>query len=193
MIENIMTDDKWPFPDVRVLGVNEHYERLQMFYDLASKETISNKKFRFLMAAIYSAQSIIEIITDSSRKGLLRVTPEQLEREQFSNFPRYELIEKIRIHDFHRFGLVLPDSHFKTLSINGPIKLKAHKGTAIYSIPHKICTGNSHIEEQRPLLINDGKFFDEKKGEYVTLEQIVRDFLENIPAVIGWFKESLKS
>jgi RHS repeat-associated protein len=52
MIENIMTDDKWPFPDGRVLGVNEHYERLQMFYDLASKETISNKKIRFLMAAI---------------------------------------------------------------------------------------------------------------------------------------------
>jgi hypothetical protein len=187
-----MIEDKLSFQDPRVLGIHEHYERLQMFYDLAIKEPVDIKSFRFLMAAIYSAQSIIEIITESSRKGLLPVTPEQLEREQFGDFPRYSLVEKIRIHDFHRFGLVPPDRCFKTLSVGGPIKLMAHKGTAIYSITQKICTGDSNINEQRPLLIGNGKFFDEKTGEYVTLKQILKDFLEKIPAVIGWFEKSLK-
>ena len=76
------------------------------------------------------------------------------------------------------------------------LKLRAQKGKARYSIqsarPQRECTGGSSIEEQRPLLGNDGEFFDEETREYVTLERILRAFLDSIPTIITKFEKDLE-
>lgn len=43
-------DNKWPFPDPRVLGVREHHERVKTFFDLAQKSKDPIKRYRLLGA-----------------------------------------------------------------------------------------------------------------------------------------------
>jgi len=191
-----MRDNKWPFPDPRVLGVREHHERVQMFFGLAQKSKDPIKSFRLLVAGVYFARGIVELILGTADKEQLSVTRDQLKQKLPDKLPFYNLIERIRIHDFHRFGLIPSNKDMKVTFQGGPIKLKAQQGTARYSIPSigpkKECTGGSKIEEQRPLLSNDGRFFDEDTKKYVTLDKILRDFLYSIPEVITEFEKDLK-
>jgi hypothetical protein len=190
-----MGDNKWPLCDPRVAGAREHYERIKMFLQLGEKSTNAVERFRFLIAGIHFSRAIIEIMLDAAQKGLLKLTYHQLDEELHDKVPWYDIIERIRIHDFHRFGLMPPNPEVKELFQRGPMKLKARKGAARYSIlptgPQKQCTGASSVDEQRPLLITDGKFFDDESQRYVTLEEILKNFVGKIPAVIKEFESKL--
>jgi hypothetical protein len=79
----------------------------------------------------------------------------------------------------------------------GPVKLRARKGVAIYQLPasgpEKLTTGNSQIQEQRPLLSSNGQFFDDGTRQYVSLERVLNDFLSAAVGVIEEFERSLAS
>jgi len=192
-----MSDNKWPFSDPRVSGVQEHYERIQTFLDLTCKSKEPVVIFRLQVAGIYFARGIIEIILDAADKDQLDTSRDQLKKTLPKKLRWYNLIEKIRIHDFHRFGLIPPNPNMNGFFLGGPIKLHARKGKAVYSIPstgpQKECTGNSCIKEDRPLISKDGHFCDDETNKYVTMEQILKDFLCDVPAVIDEFKKKLKS
>jgi hypothetical protein len=106
--------------------------------------------------------------------------------------PYYTLIERIRIHDFHRFGIVPPDPALQETMFGGPVKLQTQGGMASVALtasgPQAITTGNSSVEQQRPLLIHDGMFFDEGLSKYVNLDEILGAFLSNAPSVIADFE-----
>ena len=192
-----MSHDKWPFPDARVSGVQEHYERIQTFLDLACKSRDPVVVFRLHVAGIYSARGIIELIFEAADKDQLNTSREQLKTHLPERLRWYNLIERIRIHDFHRFGPTPPNYSVNTLFQGGPIKLHAKKGKAIYSIqstgPKKTVTGNSSIKEQRSLISSDGRFHDDETNKYVTMEEILRDFMCDITPVIDEFRKDLKS
>lgn len=105
--------------------------------------------------------------------------------------PYYYLLEKIRIHDFHRFGCLPPSLKYKTQFIGGLIKFKAKKGIAAMIFTHKgpiqTVTGNSSIKEQRTLYTNNGLYYDEGNKRYVCLEKILVDYLDAVPNVITEF------
>ena len=124
----------------------------------------------------------------------------QLGRKEFEAYiqplvPYYSLIEKIRIHDFHRFGIPPADPELNQVMIGGPIKLKAQRGVAAIYIQsgsmQETKTGNSQIEYQRPLVRNNDCFFDEVTSEFVSLETVLSSFLSSAPAVIKTFERSL--
>ncbi len=187
--------EQWPFPDPRVAGVREHYQRVKFFHALAEGCPDLPDKFRLLLAGVYSARAVIELMLEAADKGMLNSTREELKARLCSQIPWYDLIERIRIHDFHRFGLVPPDPRFKVMMQRGPVKLRAKKGAAVYRIPptgpESITTGNSRIEEQRPLLTSDGQFFDDATSEYVSLDRILRDFVAGAAGSIQEFEENL--
>ncbi len=122
----------WPFPDVRVAGVREHYRRVRFFHTLAGTCSDPAGKFRVLLAGIYSARAVIELIFEATDKGQLSRTREDLKAQLEKQIPWYDLIERIRIHDFHRFGLVPPDPRLEVMIQRGPVKLRARKGVAVY-------------------------------------------------------------
>ena len=192
-----MSDDKWPFPDPRVSGVQEHYERIQTFLDLVCKSKEPAVIFRLQVASIYFARGIIELMFEAADKDQLNASRDQLKKTFSQKLRWYNLIERIRIHDFHRFGLIPPNPNMKMLFQGGPIKLHASKGRATYSIqptgPKKEVTGDSRIDEHRPLISDDGRFYDDNTNKYVAIEQILKDFLCDIPAVINEFKRDLKA
>jgi hypothetical protein len=148
--------------------------------------------FRLQVASIYFARGIIEIILEAADKK----SREQLEETLSKKLRWYNLIEKIRIHDFHRLGLIPPNPNRKVLFQGGPIKLHARKGRAAYSIqptgPKIEVTGNSDIKENRPLINDDGRFYDDETKKCVSIEQILKDFLHDAPTVIDEFKKDLK-
>lgn len=190
--------EQWPFPDPRVAGVREHYERVKFFHALAEGCPDPTGKFRLLLAGVYSARAVVELIVEAvvdkgqeaPEKGQINAMRKNLKARLRKQIPWYDLIERVRIHDFHRFGLVPPDLRFRAMMLGGPVALGARKGTAIYCVaatgPKKLTTGNSEIREQRPLLSTDGKFFDDTTRQYISLDKIIRDFIR---ATIGTIRE----
>lgn len=181
--------------DPRVAGVREHYQRVKFFHALAKTCPDPAGKFRLQLAGVNSARAVVELILEAADKGQLHSTREDLKVDQCAQIPWYNLIEKIRIHDFHRFGLLPPDHRFKVTMQGGPVKLRARKGAAIYCVPdsgpEKLTTGESDIQEQRPLLSRDGQFFDDETRTYVSLDQILHDFVSATVGIIEDFERKL--
>ena len=98
------------------------------------------------------------------------------------------LIERIRIHDFHRFGVLPPGKNIHTIFLGGPVKITAQSGSGAAWVSESgievSVGGNSNVKLQRPLLVENGKFFDDESMAYVSLDDLVAGFLKDVPAVI---------
>ena len=186
----------WPFPDPRVAGVRIHYQRVKFFHELADGCTDTANTFRLLLAGLYSARAVVELILEASDKEQIEEKREDVKVRLSSHIPWYNLIEKIRIHDFHRIGIVPPNPQVKSTMLIGPLQLRARKGSAVYQVrpcgPKKTITGNAEINEQRPLLYSDGRFFDDNTQKYVSLDEILRDFVDGAAETIAEFQRNLQ-
>ena len=189
----------------RMRGICEQYCRAKHFLKLASMCKKPKSKHNNLIAAVYPARAIVELMLESAAKQELpkfknkdiQKSRSDFEKEIAPKIPYYYLLEKIRIHDFHRFGCLPPDPTLREIFFGGPIKLKAQKGVVTYQIqnigPKKVITGKSVIKEQRPLINSDGNFYDEDTHEYVSLFQILSDFLNEVTELIHDFENNIKA
>ena len=159
----------------RLHGIREHFERAQFLFGLAVKEENTKAGYRLLLSAIYSCRGITEVMLEAADKQEVTVDRKTLESQLQPMLPYYALIERIRIHDFHRIGIVPPDPSFRQTFLSGPIKLTARSGIAAVTItqqkPQMLVTGGSKINEQRPLIIQNGDFFDDDSSRYTLLTQ----------------------
>ena len=191
-----MSTEKWPFSDPRVAGMREHLTRVQMFLGLGRKSTHPDERFRFFIAGIYFARGIVELMFEAADKDQICDTRDDLKKALQKKLPKFSLIEKIRIHDFHRFGLIPPDPNVKLNMQRGPVKIRACEGAATCTIAHEgpqlQLTGKSKVEEQRPLLSDDGKFFDDDTREYVSIEDILDGFAAAASTVVDEFEKKLR-
>ena len=193
-----------PFdPDPRVMGAREHLERAKWFCLLADQTSDATEQHRLRFAAVYSARAIVEIILVAAEEQTMRSFGEGDKRKRYESceqqiapkLPHYQLIEKLRIHDFHRFGCVPPRPGRTEMFFGGTLKLTASSGAAVLGIPSSgpevTVTGNSTVKDQRTLCAVDGTFYDEVSKSYLTLKQIVAEYLGAAPAVIGWFQQEV--
>jgi hypothetical protein len=180
----------------------EHFHRATLLRDLAEQQSAKDA-YRLRLAAISSCRAVIEIMLEAAKKGEVKGLDSTNEQESYRAFepviepwfPYYDLIERIRLHDFHRFGIQPPDDRVVSMFIGGPIKLIAQRGTASYSVtaegPVGSTNGNSMVRPQRALLIQDGMFFDEESSTYVDPKDRLSAFLQETPNAITKF-ESLQ-
>lgn len=187
----------WPFVDPRLAGVREHYQRVKFFHELSETYADHATKLRLQLAGIYCARAVVELIYEAADKQQLPQRRNEIKKDIQQHLRWYSLIERIRIHDFHRVGIVPSDPRLTTTTLVGPVKLKARKGAAVYQVrregPKKLTTGYSKIEEQRPLLIQGDRFFDDDAQKYVALSDILCDFLADASKVIEEFEKSLRT
>ncbi|AQX74746.1 hypothetical protein B1776_04140 [Dehalococcoides mccartyi] len=188
----------------RLQGIYEQYYRAKRLLQLARRSKKPHTKFTNLIAAVYPARSIVELILEATEKQELKSPKsndikenrKNLELEISQAIPFYHLLEKIRIHDFHRFGC-LPPTKNKRRFYGGPVKLIANQGVvALLITPNGlklVKTGDSAIEGQRPLCQSNDMFFEEKSDKFVSLEEILNDYLEAIPKVISNFETLLNT
>ena len=155
----------------------EHYRRARHFSQLAHRCKNPVSKFTNLIAAVYFAQAIAELMYHSANIQELTSLKNRsgVEKAITSKLPYYKLIYRIRIHDFHRFGCLPPSQKSKTLFIGGPITLTAQKG-------------KSSIKGDRQLFTENGIYFGTDDKKLVPLDKIIDDFLSAVPEVITEFR-----
>ena len=165
------------FMSPRIQGIYEHYRRARHFLQLAHRCKNPVSKFTNLIAAVYPAQAIAELMTEAAKKQEVTSlkNKKEVEKAITSKLPYYKLIYRIRIHDFHRFGCLPPSQKSKTLFTGGPITLTAQKG-------------KSSIKGERQLFTENGIYFGTDNKKLVPLDKILDDFLSVVPEVITEFK-----
>lgn len=197
--------DRYTSSTPRMQGIHEQYKRAKRFVQLAQRCNKTTYIFRNLIAAVYPARAIVELMLEAAEKQELKPfqngdtneSRKKFEEKLAPKLPYYYLLEKIRIHDFHRFGCLPPPHKYQTMFVGGPIKLIAKNGIAALSLPPEgpkyIKTGKSSVKEQRPLYTKNGLFYDEEGGVYVQLDKILDDFLSAVPKVISDFERYCKT
>lgn len=193
----------------RVAAITEHLARVKWFLDIAVKPPDAIASFRLLMAGVYFARGAVEIMLDAAECGELKqFTNPKGQKKNYNDaeaqiqpmLPNYELIERIRIHDFHRHGCLPPYPGRSSAGVSGRIAIHIQKGQknkawAQYSLPATGPTfkkrGGASLSGQRELVHSDGRYFDEHSKGYLSLDQILKPYIEALPAVIKWFENSL--
>ena len=181
----------------RMQGIYEQYRRARHYIRLAHRCKRPVSKFTNLITAVYPSRAIIELMLEAADEQEINLpqnsgeknSRDYLESVISQKLPYYFLVEKIRIHDFHRFGCIPPPKKRVEISISGPIKLTSKKGIASIflkdGLPESRVTGESFIKEHRSLCIKNGLlFFDEDSKKYIPLDKILGDFLNTIPKII---------
>jgi len=193
-------DDISAFANPRMQGINEQYRRARRFVQLACRCKKPSTRFANLIAAVYPARAVVELMLEAAEKQELKKFHNKDIKQSRKDFeevltpklPHYYLLEKIRIHDFHRFGCLPPDPHYQHVFLGGTIKLKATKGIAGLKVtpkgPEFVQTGNSSIQQQRPVHVQCGRFYEEETGKLLPLEQILEEYLNAIPQAIACFR-----
>lgn len=168
----------------RLEGINEQFERAKLFLLEAKECTEPVDRLRRMVASIYFASAIAQLMDDAAKRQEVRLSPDELNQRLEEMLPHFLLIHKIRIHDFHRFGVLYRQGVF----VGGPIKLKASQGGASIRVGpeglHTAATGRSEVSLQRPLIMRRGQVFDEEKKTYLSLEKILSEYLAAVPTVI---------
>ena len=181
-------------------GIREHLERVRLFVRLADEVWEPNDRYRIQIAAIYSCRAICELMLEAATKQDVRapggagVPADRAVVEEWlvPRIRHYMLIERIRIHDFHRFDLTPPRADRHEMRLGGPIKLHVRKGSASLFLASEgaqtATSGNSAVELQRPLEVWGGRFRDDGNGQWKTLGEILAAFLEDAPNAIDQFE-----
>jgi len=191
-------DERFSPTAPRIQGIHEQYYRSRRFLQRAHRCKKARSRFTNLIAAVYFARAIVELMLEAAEKQELRLfrdkdvqgSRKKFEEKLAPTLPHYYLIEKIRIHDFHRFGCIPPSPKRREIFFGGPTKLIAKGGGAAAlrvtpKGPEIVLTGNSHVKEQRPLYMDDGRFFEEGSKKLLSLEEILEDFLDAVPSAIA--------
>jgi len=177
-------------------GLNAKYRRARTLLDGALACTDRTSRFDKLVSAIEPAVGIPEQITQA-RQGRfreIRIGKSELRRHLIGELPHLELLEKLRIHDFHRAGLTAPAG---TTTIHGEIRLEARGpgGFAQHGLTwpdNKPITrhsaGGSVTLDNKMVYQHEDTFLDETMGQYFSLEVLLSEFLEKAPVVIEWFR-----
>lgn len=100
--------------------LSEHLARTRFFLEQSKAQTDAEKRSRFLMASIYPARAVIEIIIDRIKRGRLKGDFRDFLAEAAAVVRYFKAIEYLRDHDFHRNAIqFIPGRQ----SLYGPIKL----------------------------------------------------------------------
>lgn len=188
----------------RLQGIKEHYLRANKYMKLAKRCKNIESRYRNLITAIYPARAIVEIMLESVenediesfKSGAPKKDRADFENKISAMLPYYYLVEKLRIHDFHRFGIIPPNPRLRQVSFGGKIKLVAQSGGANIQVKpnglEKTITGKSSIIDQRGLLNINGLLQDEETGKMVSLEHILNCYIKAVPSVIKFYESMLK-
>ncbi len=169
-------------------GVVEQFERAKLFLAEARNSRDKVDRFRRLVVSIYFARAVVELMLEAADKQEVKKDRAELEAFLTKTLPYYLLLEKLRIHDFHRFGLL---DRPGTTTIQGPMKLKTGSkkgGFAAISIAvqgiEKTTSEGAQVVEQRALNLRGDHVFDEGEGQYVSIEHVLSHYLDAVPDAI---------
>lgn len=171
---------------IRLMGIREQVQRAEFFLAQAGSSSDARHKHWYLVASVYFARAAVEIILEATDNAVAR---EQVESALAEKLPNYSLMERIRIHDFHRFGLLQRAGTF----LGGAVKLTANRGSVEIALPDSglttTVTGWSAVRKQRPLLTRGDEVFDDDGKKWLRLEFVVSEFVAALPRAVDFLEE----
>jgi hypothetical protein len=175
-----------------------HYHRAQAFLADSQKAWAREDKERHLASAVENAVAIVECFRGT--------VPEAKLQDLAWNIPRYRLLKRVRVHNFHRRPVpFLPAelrSKVKFHAMYGPITLQPEADSQAWmtltddgpAYGGKVIRqpGGPHGAEKEIVII-DGKLWDEVAGSCVALDDAVRQFLNRVPQFLDQVQQGSRS
>ena len=174
--------------DPRLQGIREQFARATLFLREALESQDATVRFRKLIAAVYFSRAAVELMLESAHMEVVKISRDDLEQRLMARLPGYLLIEAVRIHDFHRFGVIPRPGVF----MGGMVKLRAQGGHAAIAFdadgPKVGESGHSRVIQQRALHMSGDRVFDDESGEYISIDALLTAFLAALPGAIDEFR-----
>lgn len=196
-----MEEESAIFPLLESIPVSDHFYRAIFFLNNCRQSPDILGYNWNILASIYSARAIVEIVDHQLKKGILGLDPDTFWEGARSSVRRFRLIETIRVQDFHRTPVRFDPN---VQSFLGPAVVRsstqAGSGGGLSVDPetgkpvvHK--TRNASVKQDRPLatsgLLAHDYDLDEMIQIDVALEQYLRDLKDYLCSYHGCFYASL--
>lgn len=168
-------------------AANIHFQRALDFLKDARTAQSPDDKSRFLASSIENAVAIVEVFLSSVKDK------EKLRHLAWDKIPRYRLLKRIRIHEFHRRPLPTSPPNFKEIYMQGPITLntgtQAHSSVSVMLTPQGPkynTTGSGKIDRnpgvtEKEIWKFNEKLWDEFKKDWVDIENALVEFIGKVP------------
>lgn len=172
-----------------------HHKRACDFLAEARHATSPEDKARYLASATENAVAIVEGFLSQASVA------EQVRQLAWSTLPRYRLLKRFRVHEFHRRPVPFfpPEltAKVKVVYMQGPIQLRTGttpNSAAIITIgPQGLechISGPGSVNRkagghEKELCIIDGELVDEIVGDRVSLEVALDQYLDKVPEFLA--------
>lgn len=177
-----------------VRGILEHQDRATLFATEATCAPGPRAAFRDLMAAVYSLRGAVELMRETADRGELRVSRRQLEQLVQSLMPRSRLIRRLRIRDFHHYGVLGPRHMMMEFRIHLPAYCRA--GVTFFVNPWnpRLRVGISDLSRNYSFFMTSGLLVqDELEPAPIPLDRLVFEQLQRLPGTLSAFIGLLRS
>ncbi len=177
-----------------IRGILEHHERAYLFAAEAAAAPGPRAAFRHWMASVYSLRAAIELMRETAKRGELHVGIDRLDQLVDSLMPRSRLIRRLRIRDFHHYGVMGP----RHLMLQFQIRLPAYgQGRATFYVD----PSNPRLRLRISGRSRNYSFFmtsgllvqDELEPVPISLRRLVAEQLNQLPKTVGAFVGLLRS
>lgn len=183
-------------------GMSEQYNRARLFVIEAKEARDRPTRLRRLIAATYFAKALEEIMKEQAQQAGGETAKAEVSKWIQETAPYSHVLHKVRIHDFHRFGLTpLSD---EDVAAYGPIKLSSGPGgTAKFVIPlngepPRVQTSGEQSKVEGVgaggiLAMRGEQVFDDRSNTWVQLAVVLEAFLRGIRVCAKELPERLKT
>ena len=177
-----------------VRGILEHHERAYLFAAEAAAAPGPRAAFRHWMASVYSLRAAIELMRETAKRGELHVGVDRLDQLVDSLMPRCRLVRRLRIRDFHHYGVMGP----RHLMLQFQMRLPAYGqgGATFYVDPSnpRLRLRISDRSRNYSFFMTSGLLVqDELEPVPISLRRLVAEQLNQLPKTVGAFVGLLRS
>jgi hypothetical protein len=134
------------------------------------------------LQAVYSTMAVLEITEFLSERQFIKFSEEEIDVAFHRHVPYANLAYVMRIHDFHRRGLVKPE-HSGMMRMYGTVQVTKRQkhGTGYVEVSlisgeiTKVRTHNSTVKLDKPLLQSKWSFKTDDMPSFVDIRQVNTD------------------
>jgi len=172
--------------------LTEHLARARFFLEQSRLQSDAEKRSRFIVASIYPARAVIEVVIDHLKRGMIKGDFREFLREAAETVRYFKVIEYLRDHDFHRRAVQFVPG---LQAMYGPIRLNTGKspggGAAFAGIGlggrmEESTTKSGYVRQDRPLQIRGFEIDVEEEG-WVSIDLVLDTYLGEVETFMGAF------
>lgn len=184
---------KLPRSSIRLSGVQEQFDRAELFLEQALGASEFEVAFRNLLASVHFGRSAVDLMRRAAKYEQLTVTPAEFDEELGDLLTRYRIVKTIREVDFHDEPLT-PSLRMQIVGrVDAPEKREAEFVIDRESDPPRVYVRGELEEGEYTFLLTFAHYIQtEDEPHAVSLVDVMTEYLAQMPAAISRFKQLLR-